>query len=118
MPKTSQVRTAIGKSIIETLRHYWSYKQNKAANFAIPDNLKIFQSVMSFFVKAQGFDQIERFMLNRKYTRKEYAFMLWGAYIGFASIPKTFTSVIYNNELIDKSLEDFFDIFIKNGGVI
>lgn len=68
---------------------------------------------MSFFIKAQGFDQIERFMLNRKYKLKEYAFMLWGAYIGFAAIPKTFTSIIFNNQSIDKELEDFLFEIIK-----
>lgn len=66
---------------------------------------------MSFFIKPQGFEQIERFMLNRKYRYKEYAFMLWGAYIGFAAIPKTFTSVIYQNDEIDKELDCYLMIY-------
>lgn len=62
---------------------------------------------MSFYIKVQGFEQIERFMLNRKYQYKEHAFMLWGAYVGFAAIPKTFTGVIYQNNDVNKELDSF-----------
>ena len=89
------------------LGEYWRYKKQEADTFSIPANLSILQSIMSFFIKAQGFEQIERFMLNRKYQHKEYAFMLWGAYIGFAAIPKTFTKVIYQDNDISKKLDQF-----------
>ena len=87
-----------GKKIIKALREYWLYKNQRIDQFSIPDSMPIFQSVMSFFVKPLGFDQIERYMMIKKYPNKAYAFMLWGAWIGFADMPKTFTNVIYQND--------------------
>ena len=102
-------------SILQTLREFYLYKTHKADTFAIPDNMPVFQSVMSFLVKPLGFDQIERFMLNKKYTQKCYAFMLWGACKGFADLPKTFTKILYENQNATKSLDDFlFDKIITN----
>jgi hypothetical protein len=107
--QTSSYETNIKTDILKVLREYWSYKNNKTKTFDIPNNLPILQAIMSFYLKAQGFDQIERFMLNRKYQHKEFAFLLWGAYVGFASIPKTFTKIIFENKnpLIIEYIENY-----------
>ena len=99
-----------GKMILNTLREYWSYKNQRVDSFNIPEGMPVLQSIMSFFVKPLGFDQIERYMMIKKFSSKAYAFMLWGAWIGFADMPKTFTNVLYQNDvinsLIDGKLED------------
>lgn len=86
-----------GIRIITCLRDYWKYKHNLISTFSIPVDMPIFQSVMAFFIKPFGFDQIERYMLNKKYTEKKYAMMLWGACNGYAALPKTFTAILYQN---------------------
>lgn len=95
-----------GKTIINSLREYWLYKNQRVAQFSIPEGMPIFQSVMSFFVKPLGFDQIERYMMIKKYPNKAYAFMLWGSWIGFADMPKTFTNVIYQNDDVTLMIEN------------
>ena len=99
-----------GKMILNTLREYWSYKNQRIDSFNIPEGMPVLQSIMSFFVKPLGFDQIERYMMIKKFSSKAYAFMLWGAWIGFADMPKTFTNVLYQddniNYLIDNKLEE------------
>ena len=99
-----------GKMILNTLREYWLYKNQRVDSFNIPEGMPVLQSIMSFFVKPLGFDQIERYMMIKKFSSKAYAFMLWGAWIGFADMPKTFTNVLYQNDvinsLIDGKLED------------
>ena len=98
-----------GKMILNTLREYWSYKNQRVDTFSIPKGMPVLQSIMSFFVKPLGFDQIERYMMIKKFSSKAYAFMLWGAWIGFADMPKTFTNVLYQNDdvnsLIDNKLK-------------
>lgn len=94
-----------GTTILNTLREYWLYKNQRTDGFTVPDGMPIFQSIMSFFVKPLGFDQIERYMMIKKYSHKAYAFMLWGAWIGFADIPKTFTNVLYQNDDITSLIE-------------
>jgi hypothetical protein len=105
-----QSESEISTKMLEVLRQYWSYKNNKADTFEIPDDLPVLQAIMSFYIKAQGFDQIERFMLNRKYQHKEFAFILWGAFIGFAAIPKTFTKIIFENDR--PSINDYIDNYL------
>lgn len=94
----ASAETAEGEKILACLRNYWKYKHNTISSFSIPDDMPVLQSVMSFFLKPFGFDQIERYMLNRKYTEKKYAMMLWAASNGYAALPKTFTAVLYQDQ--------------------
>ena len=95
-----------GKKILNTLREYWSYKDQRVDTFTIPEGMPVLQSIMSFFVKPLGFDQIERYMMIKKFSSKAYAFMLWGAWMGFADMPKTFTNVLYQNDDINSMIDD------------
>lgn len=95
-----------GKTILNTLREYWSYKNQRVDSFNIPEGMPVLQSIMSFFVKPLGFDQIERYMMIKKFSSKAYAFMLWGAWIGFADMPKTFTNVLYQNDDVNSMIDN------------
>lgn len=106
--------TPEGNEILQSLRQYWSYKNRRTSSFSIPSNLKVFQSIMAFYVKPFGYDQIERYMLNRKYTEKSYAFMLWGACLGYASLPKTFTNIIYQDSEIFKPIDEHLAVIYKS----
>lgn len=102
-----------GKAILATLRDFWKYKNNKLQSFKLPDNMPIFNSIMSFYIKPFGFDQIERYMMNRHYTQKQYAFMLWGACKGYADLPKTFTNILYENSASNEVDQFLFDKFLR-----
>lgn len=99
-----------GMKIIACLREYWKYKQNKVFVFTIPKDMPVFQSIIAFFLKPFGYDQIERYMLNKKLTEKKYAMMLWGAYNGYAALPKTFTSILYQHESYYTGMDDLLQI--------
>ncbi len=107
--------TEKGQKILCCLRTFWQYKNQQSEQLLIPEgDMPVFQSIFSFFVKPLSFEQIERYMLLKKFSHKAYAFMLWGAWVGFADIPKTFTNVLYQNDdvthLIDNKLKDLFKI--------
>lgn len=104
-------KSVIGNQIMNTLRTFWMYKKQKTDSFDIPTDLPLLQAIMSFFIKPRGFDQIDRFMLNRGYQLKKYAYMLWGAIVGYASIPKTLTNIINDNikeDLLDSYLSSIY----------
>ena len=104
-----------GERILNCLRVFWEYKHQRREQFEVPDDMPVLQSIMSFFVKPLGFEQIERYMLIKKFTHKEYAFMLWGACVGFADMPKTFTKILYDNKNVTGTLDDFlFTCLIPN----
>lgn len=109
--ETDMSETETGIRIMNTLRTFWLYKNQKADSFDIPSDLPLLQSIMSFLIKHRGFDQIDRFMLNRGYQLKQYAFMLWGAIVGYAAIPKTLTNIINDNvkeEELDSYLSSLY----------
>ena len=104
-------KSEVGNQIMNTLRTFWMYKKQKTDSFDIPTDLPLLQAIMSFFIKPRGFDQIDRFMLNRGYQLKKYAYMLWGAIVGYASIPKTLTNIINDNikeDLLDSYLSSIY----------
>lgn len=110
--ETDMSNTEIGICIMNTLRTFWLYKNQKADSFDIPNGLPLLQSIMSFLIKPRGFDQIERFMLNRGYQLKQYAYMLWGTIIGYAAIPKTLTNIINDNiqdDILDNYLSSIYN---------
>lgn len=104
--KTHIAKTEKGECLLNTLRNYWAYKNQKTETYCIPVDMPILQSIMSFFIKPLDFNQIERFMRIKQYKQKSYAYMLWGASIGFADMPKTFTNIIYQNENITHLIDD------------
>ena len=95
-----------GELILSTLRDFWLYKNQKADSFDIPEQLPVIQAIMSFLIKPRGYDQIERFMLNRGYQMKKYAYLLWGSLIGYAAIPKTLTNML-NDSSHEKVLDEY-----------
>lgn len=99
-------KSECGKLILSTLRNYWLYKKQKTDTFIIPEQLPIVQVIMSFLIKPRGFDQIERFMLNRGFQMKKYAYFLWGCLIGYAAIPKTLTKML-NDESQEAIIDDY-----------
>lgn len=98
--------TDSGVKILTCLRNYWKYKHNSISGFIIPEDMPVIQSIMAFFLKPFGFDQIERFMLNKKYTEKGFAMMLWAACNGYAALPKTFTAVLYQEISYFSDMDD------------
>lgn len=99
--------TEDGKAIVNCMRGFWLYKSHRAVSFEIPSNMEVVKSTMGFLLKPFGFDQIERYLLNKKCQHKEYAFMLLGACIGFADMPKTFTEVLYSDAEEAEKLDHF-----------
>ena len=106
-------RSVTGEKILNTLRTYWAYKNQRAEEFSIPNDTPVLQSIMAFFIKPLGFEQIERYMLMKNFQQKSYAFMLWGAWVGFADMPKTFTNVLYQNEEANSLTENLFESILK-----
>ena len=105
--------TEKGKQILGTLREFWAYKHNQCSSFSIPDNLVVLKSLMAFFIKPFGFDQIDRYAQNRGIECKEFGYMLRGAIIGYAAFPKTFTDVLYANADIYIPMDEYLTVIHK-----
>lgn len=104
--KCEESKSECGGLILCILRNFWLYKNQRVDVFTIPDNLSVVQSIMSFLIKPHGFDQIDRFMLNRGYQQKKYAFLLLGSLIGYAALPKTLTNML-NDEAQETIIDDY-----------
>ena len=71
--------------------------------------MPVFGSTMAFFVKPLGSEQLDRYMLNKHFAQKKFGFMLWGACVGYAGLPKTFTNALYE----DSELTSQTDLFLE-----
>lgn len=105
--------TEKGQIILSTLREFWLYKHNQSSSFSIPDNLIVLKSLMAFFIKPFGFDQIDRYVQNKGIESKEYGYMLRGALIGYAAFPKTFTETLYANKDIYIPMDEYLTTIHK-----
>jgi len=94
-----------------TLREYYAYRTAKSDIFVFPEN-DILASLIIFLMKLQGHDQINKMLIAKGVKNKKVAFMLYGAYTGFANLPKTFTNLIFDSE--NKKLQYFIDDYLFN----
>ena len=56
----------------------------------------ILANVIVFLMKSQGPDQINKKLAAKNIGYKKIAYMLYGAYVGFANMPKTFTNPLFD----------------------
>ena len=73
----------------------------------------VLKSLMAFFIKPFGFDQIDRYAQNRGIDSKEYGYMLRGALIGYTAFPKTFTDALYTNTDIYIPMDEYLTAIHK-----
>jgi len=112
----------IGKKIPEgeakeILSEYYKYRTFKNDSFKFPVDNNVISNLLVFLMKLQGHDQIKKMLINKGIKDKEIAFMFYGAYSGFASLPKTFTDIIFesNNDQLFEYLDDFlFDRYLNS----
>ncbi len=85
-----------GRCVKNVLVSFWLYKKHDPrGKIILPDNLPLIKNVIAFFVKCSDFAQIERYATNKGIMNKEYAIMLWAAFVGYASLPRTMTNEVY-----------------------
>lgn len=103
----------------ETLRDYYEYRAGESDSFEFPKN-DILANIIVFFMKLQGHDQINKLLITKGIQHKQIAFLLYGAYTGFANLPKTFTNLIFNGEnkkLLDCVDDYLFDNYLKKNNI-
>lgn len=92
----------IGQNMIESdekksLRDYYLYRTANSEDYKFPMN-DVLANIIVFFMKVNGHDQINKMLISKSINHQQLAFMLYGAYTGFANLPKTFTKQIFENE--------------------
>jgi hypothetical protein len=98
----------------DTLREYYKYRKAQTDNFVFPTN-DVLANLIVFFMKLQGHEQMNKMLVSKNIKYKQIAFMLYGAYMGFANMPKTFTNMILdcNNSKLLNCIDDFlFDNYL------
>ena len=51
-------------------------------------------------------------MVNKHFTQKKFGFMLWGACVGYAGLPKTFTNALYENSEVSSQTDTFLEALL------
>jgi hypothetical protein len=93
----------------DILRNFYSYKLGKKNELELPQDGFI-QNLIVFFLKYQGYEQMNKFILNKKIQNKHLTFIIWGCFVGFGNLPKTYTMPFFNSKNL--SLFDDVDNYI------
>ncbi|KAA6324860.1 hypothetical protein EZS27_025860 [termite gut metagenome] len=115
-----EILKRIGEHLIESsekqvLREYYMYRIAKTDVFNFPEN-QVLANLIVFLMKLQGYDQINKMLVSKNIAHKQLAFMFYGAYVGFANMPKTFTNIIFdsNNEKMFEYIDNYlFSNYLK-----
>jgi hypothetical protein len=102
-------------SFKQTLRDYYKYRIGKNDNFNFPVN-SVMANIIVFLMKINGHDQINKMLVTKNTPNRQIAFLLYGAYLGFANLPKTFTNIVFdsdNTELLNYIDNYFFNNYIN-----
>lgn len=81
----------------QTLRDYYKYRIGKNDTFNFPEN-PVMANILVFLIKLNGHDQINKMLVAKNIHNRQIAFLLYGAYIGFANMPKTFTNIVFDSD--------------------
>ena len=84
-------------SFKQTLRDYYKYRIGKDNSFKFPENLVI-ANIIVFLMKLNGHDQINKMLVAKNIQNRQISFLLYGAYLGFANLPKTFTNIVFDSD--------------------
>ena len=96
-----------GQTIKNALVAFWNYKKhNPAGRIIVPEGMPLFSAVIVFFMKGADFMQMVRYADNRGINSLPYSLLLWGSFIGYASIPRTFTDALYGSNTTYDMIQD------------
>lgn len=84
----------------QTLRDYYKYRIGKNDSFTFPNN-SVIASIIIFLMKLNGHEQINKMLVAKNIHNRQIAFLLYGAYLGFANMPKTFTNIVFDSDNTD-----------------
>ena len=95
----------------QTLRDYYKYRIGKNDFFDFPDNF-VMANIITFLMKLNGHDQINKMLVAKNIHKRQIAFLLYGAYLGFSNMPKTFTNIVFDSE--NSELFSYIDNYLFN----
>lgn len=95
----------------QTLRDYYKYRIGKNDTFNFPEN-SIMANIIVFLMKLNGHYQINKMLVAKNIHNRQIAFLLYGAYLGFANMPKTFTNIIFDSD--NTELFRYIDNYLFN----
>ncbi len=95
----------------QALRDYYKYRIGKNDSFTFPNN-SVMASIIIFLMKLNGHDQINKMLVAKNIHNRQLAFLLFGAYLGFANMPKTFTNIVFDSD--NTELFSYLDNYLFN----
>jgi hypothetical protein len=92
------------------------YRSEKSFEYILPEDGGVLRCFIAFIFKPGSLEELQRFLYNKNVGNHYIAYCFWGAFNGFARLPKTFTSSIFNaqNETLLDAVDDYlFGTYLK-----
>jgi hypothetical protein len=94
----------ISEEIVSPLKDLLAYRLSGNGEYNIPSEQIVVRSFFAFIIKPYSAEELTKFMYSKNMQELHLAYIFWGAFFGFANMPKTFTNIIFesnDNELFE-----------------
>lgn len=109
----------ISEVIVSPLKDLLSYRLTGNGEYNIPNDQVVMRSFFAFIIKPYSAEELTKFMYSKNMQELHLAYIFWGAFFGFANMPKTFTNIIFesnDNELFEMIDGYLFHKYLKING--
>lgn len=98
------------KEIVNSLSDLFNYRMTREGNYQIPDFSITLQNFFSFIIKPTNPEELKKIIYSKGIREFHIAYAIWGAFVGFAAMPKTFTNIVFDSE--DKNIFEQIDDYL------
>ena len=116
LSKSELSKTENVLSVIRNLNNLIDYRSSRTTDYSFPDNQILIAFICTIF-KPNSIDEFANLIQPNKVSCLDIAFSFWGAFNGFANLPKNLTDIVLENgnkELLTYIDNYLFDNYLKN----
>jgi len=111
-----QAKSLGNEQINKVLDSLLEYRMTRRGKIIFPEELIVLRNFVGFVMKPYSAEELIKFLQSKGFNDPHIIYPMWGAFIGFASMPKTFTNSVLqdpNNPLIDQIDDYLFSNFLN-----
>jgi hypothetical protein len=103
---------AMDGSIVQELQFLKAYRENGQSVYSFPGEEKsvVLRNFIAFIFKPNSLEELRKYLVTQIVGDNYTACSIWGAFHGFASMPRTFTDAVLDTP--DRHLIDMVDEYM------
>ena len=113
---TEQAKSLGNEQINEVLASLLEYRMTRRGKIIFPEDQVVLRNFVGLVMKPFSAEELIKFLQTKGCNNPHIIYPMWGAFVGFADMPKTFTNSVLNdssNPLIDQIDDYLFNSYLN-----